>query len=195
MKSLSQRFLFWVPRILLTVLWASYIILLVRRMAHDGWNFGTAIFELTLVGLLLVGLALVIEVFTQEYQAGTMRRSVRRLLFWTPRIVVLLFAAFLSLFALDVFGEGYGFWMTLGALLIHLLPTWVLLGALVLFWRQERAAAICFLLFAAWMLTMGNVWFVTLFLAGLPLLISILFLLNWRYRVELYADRRRASTS
>jgi hypothetical protein len=40
----------------------------------------------------------------------TMNESKRRMLFWTPRLLSILFAIFISLFALDVFGEGYGFW-------------------------------------------------------------------------------------
>ena len=42
-----------------------------------------------------------------------MKRPVKRTLFWAPRILCILFAVFVSLFALDVFGEGYGFWETI----------------------------------------------------------------------------------
>ena len=56
-----------------------------------------------------------------------MNRTTKRWLCWTPRILCILFAAFLSLFALDVFGEGYSFWKTLLALLIHLVPVGVLI--------------------------------------------------------------------
>ena len=45
-----------------------------------------------------------------------MIRPSKQLLFWTPRILGILFALFLSMFALDVFGEGYGFWGTLGSI-------------------------------------------------------------------------------
>ena len=51
-----------------------------------------------------------------------MSRNAKLALFWTPRILCIVFALFLSLFSLDVFGEGYGFWETLLALLIHLVP-------------------------------------------------------------------------
>jgi hypothetical protein len=36
-----------------------------------------------------------------------------RAFFWAPRALAILFIAFMSFFALDVFGEGYGFWRTL----------------------------------------------------------------------------------
>ena len=46
----------------------------------------------------------------------------RTLVFWTPRFFGVLFALFISMFALDVFGEGRGFWETTLALLMHLIP-------------------------------------------------------------------------
>ena len=66
----------------------------------------------------------------------------KRLLFWTPRALAIVFIAFLSLFALDVFGEGYGFWQTLLALVIHLIPTWILIALLILAWRWEWIGAV-----------------------------------------------------
>jgi hypothetical protein len=54
-----------------------------------------------------------------------------------PRILAILFAAFLSVFALDVFGEGYWFWGTIRALFMHLIPTMIVLAALIIAWRWE----------------------------------------------------------
>ena len=39
-----------------------------------------------------------------------MNKTVKPVLYWSPRILCILFAIFISLFALDVFGEGDGFW-------------------------------------------------------------------------------------
>ena len=64
-----------------------------------------------------------------------MNTPTKRLLFWTPRIICLLFAAFISLFALDVFEENHGFWNTLLALSLHLIPTAILLLILATSWR------------------------------------------------------------
>src|SRR5262249_53398337 len=66
-----------------------------------------------------------------------MKTTSKRLLFWTPRVLCLLFAAFISLFALDVFGESRGFWQTALALAMHLIPTFILLAVLALSWRWE----------------------------------------------------------
>ncbi len=66
-------------------------------------------------------------------------------LIWTPRILCLLFAVFLSLFALDVFDQGYGFWGTMFALLMHLVPTGLVLVALAITWRWEWLGTILFI--------------------------------------------------
>src|SRR5437899_12720689 len=58
-------------------------------------------------------------------------------LFWLPRVLCLLFAAFISLFALDVFSENLGFWPAIGALSIHLIPTASVLVVLAVAWRWE----------------------------------------------------------
>jgi len=141
MKRPTQSIWFWTPRILLALLWIVYVYPFVHGVFAfpDFWREGLigVVISIALGGVLLGALALAIEVVQQERLAGAMRRPVRRLLFWTPRVALLLFAAFLSIFALDVFGAGYGFWETALALLMHLIPMWIMLGALALAWRWE----------------------------------------------------------
>jgi len=73
----------------------------------------------------------------------------KQLLFWSPRILCLLFAAFISIFAADAFGEGYGFWKTILALLIHLIPTGIILVILAISWRWEWVGGILFIALGA----------------------------------------------
>ena len=51
-----------------------------------------------------------------------MSTTYRSLLRWSPRALGAAYAVFISLFALDVWGTGAGFWNELAAFLIHLLP-------------------------------------------------------------------------
>jgi hypothetical protein len=116
-----------------------------------------------------------------------MKPSWNRILFWLPRGLGLLLAAFISLFALDVFGAGYGFWGTIAALLIHLVPTSAVLVALVIAWRWEWMGAILFAGFGASYLIMawGDVhWGAFLLISGPSFVIGALFLANWLGRVE-----------
>jgi hypothetical protein len=117
-----------------------------------------------------------------------MKRPVKRLLFWAPRILCILFAAFVSLFALDVFGEGYGFWATILALLMHLIPTGILAVVLVISWRWEWVGGVLFTVLGALYLVMawGKFhWSVYLTMSGPLFLVGVLFLINWLYRGEL----------
>ena len=120
-----------------------------------------------------------------------MKQLMKRLLFWTPRVLGILFAAFISIFALDVFGEGFGFWKTILALLMHLIPTGIILIALAMSWRWEWVGGIVFpalgvlYLFMFW----GRFpWSVYLVMSGPLVLVGVLFLLNWVYRQELRAS-------
>ena len=59
---------------------------------------------------------------------------------WTPRVLGILFAGFLSLFAMDVKGPI--------GLLIHLIPSLVIFAAVGLGWRRPATGGIVFLVLA-----------------------------------------------
>jgi hypothetical protein len=121
-----------------------------------------------------------------------MKDSMQRALFWMPRVLSILFALFVSIFALDVLEEGYGFWDTVLALFMHLIPVYVLVIALAIGWHCEWVGALLFTGFSVWYLVMvwepaplvdnlSRAWPI----AGPPLLIGLLFLLDWLYQPEL----------
>jgi hypothetical protein len=135
------------------------------------------------------------KVGLRRAKGNAMNTPLKRLLYWSPRILCILFAAFLSLFALDVFDGRHGFWQTMLALLIHLIPVFVLILALVIAWRWEWVGAV---LYAA----AGTLYVVTTLriphlharikllwcstIAGPAFVIAALFLVNWLYRKELH---------
>jgi hypothetical protein len=113
----------------------------------------------------------------------------QQVLHWAPRILGLLFAGFLSIFALDVFGHDEPIGRTILALLIHLVPTALVLGALAVGWRRGWAGGLAFLGLAAWYLatTWGRFpWATYAVIAGPPVLVGLLFELDW------WCARRRA---
>ncbi len=116
-----------------------------------------------------------------------MQRPVPRVLFWAPRILGILFAIFISVFALDVFEEGYGFWETILALLVHLIPTAILVAVLVISWRWEWVGGVLFPALGVLYLVMakGFHWSAYLMVSGPLFLMGVLFLVNWLYRGEL----------
>lgn len=191
---MKRRLILWLPWIALAIFGIYSIsdtFLLSAQEVREGlpWIGVVINFVLRMIPavLLLFTLGLFIEVLEEEYQIGHMKPRAKRLLFWTPRISLLIFAFLISLFALDVFGQGYGFWGTLGALLIHLAPVGVLLVAVVLAWRWEWVGTLLLTAWAVWymLVAAGFLPSVYLMMAGLPFVLGLLFLLNWRYRAEL----------
>lgn len=117
-----------------------------------------------------------------------MKPGMRWVLFWTPRILCILFALFLSLFALDVFDADHGFWEAIPAFLIHLIPVYIVLIVLAVSWRWEWVGAIVFPALAVFYLvsTWGRFhWSAYAVISGPLLLLGVLFLLNWIYRAQL----------
>ena len=72
----------------------------------------------------------------------------RNVLHWTPRVLGALYAVFISLFALDVWGTGAGFMSELAAFLIHLTPVYLIVAALVVAWRNPWVGGILFIALA-----------------------------------------------
>ena len=120
----------------------------------------------------------------------------KKVLYWTPRGLCIALALFLSLFAMDVFGEGLGFWRTLFALFMHLIPVFVVLLVLALAWRWEwigaaalAGAALVFLFNMPRHLSPQGRQGAALIIAGPAFIIAALFLVNWLKRTELHAPR------
>jgi hypothetical protein len=64
------------------------------------------------------------------------------ILYWAPRILCILAILFVSMFAGDAIEEGRTLWHNIGALLIHLIPTIILLSVLLVAWRYELIGGI-----------------------------------------------------
>lgn len=114
-----------------------------------------------------------------------MSTTKKRLLYWSPRILAILFAIFVSLFAFDVFEEGRSFKEAMLALFMHLIPTYIIIIALILAWRWEWIGAVLFLGFIAFFVIVSKNFYVSLIFCIPLVLIALLFLLNWIYREEL----------
>ena len=118
-----------------------------------------------------------------------MNPAARRWLFWTPRVLTILFAVFISIFALDVFEGHHSLGQLLVALGIHLIPTVLILVLLAIAWRWEWVGGLLYFglgvvyIVAFW----GRFhWSAYMFIAGPLFLLALLFLLGWRYRKELH---------
>lgn len=120
------------------------------------------------------------------------KRKISKGLFWTPRIISILFIAFLALFSLDIFGNNYPFWETVIGLFMHNIPVFILLIILWISWKKhEWLIGTVFILggllyIARLLITILTnppyQWYVlswSITIAGPAFLIGILFFMNW----------------
>ena len=116
-----------------------------------------------------------------------MNKTLKHILFCTPRAAGILFILFLSLFALDIFAMELGLWGTIVGLFMHLIPSIALAAAVVIAWKREWVGAVWFLVLAIWSMASatGFNWTVYALIAGLPALIGLLFLAGWRRRKQI----------
>ena len=114
-----------------------------------------------------------------------------KLIFWTPRVLSILFILFLVLMSLDIFGNNYTFWETAVGLFMHNIPALILLVLLIISWKYEIVGGIGFILAGVLYISViltnvtktGFEWYYLAWAAqisGIAFLIGILFLVGWK---------------
>lgn len=68
-----------------------------------------------------------------------------RVLVWIPRVLAISFILFISIFAFDVFGGKEPLLTQLLAFLTHLIPSFILLAALLVAWKRPVAGGWVFI--------------------------------------------------
>src|SRR3989344_7208640 len=119
-----------------------------------------------------------------------MKKKTSKFIYWTPRILSIIFLLFLSLFSLDVISPELSFWQIILGLFMHNIPVFILLIVLLISWKHEIVGGIAFILAGLLYITLilidafinGFKWY-TLFwiiqIAGIAFFIGILFLIGW----------------
>jgi hypothetical protein len=118
------------------------------------------------------------------------KKPINKFIYWTPRILSILFLLFLAMFSLDVFDGNYGFWGTVVGLIMHNIPVLILTAVLLIAWKYEIVGGIAFTL--AGLLYIGIMlmnafnnqfeWYMlswSLTIAGPAFLVGMLFFINW----------------
>jgi len=119
-----------------------------------------------------------------------MKKKISKFIYWTPRILSIIFILFLAMFSLDIFEGNYGFWGTILGLFMHNIPTLFLLIVLLISWKHEIVGGIGFILagilYIAMILmkiiTAGFEWYYLLWIlqiSGIAFFIGIMFLVGW----------------
>jgi hypothetical protein len=108
------------------------------------------------------------------------------LLYWMPRVLGVLLAAFISIFAADAFEGTFTVWQKLIAFTVHLIPAAVILLAVAIAWRWEIPGGLLFVAAAAfhttWAVGRGLPGVDILLISGPAYLVGALFVADWIYR-------------
>jgi len=119
------------------------------------------------------------------------KEKVSKFIFWTPRILAILFILFLAMFSLDIFDSCNNFFNCALGLFMHNLPSIILTIILIIAWKYEIVGAIVFFLFGLWYIVQfvitgiinnGFHWYYLswiFIIAGPAFLVGILFWINW----------------
>ena len=110
--------------------------------------------------------------------------KINKIMYWIPRMISIIFILFLSMFALDILGMELGFLGTIIGLFMHLIPSFILIGLLLIAWKYEKIGGYIFLILAVLFIVFFNLYreIFSFLLVGLPIiLIGILFLLSAKY--------------
>ena len=110
-----------------------------------------------------------------------MSKPIRQLIYWTPRIIGILFVALFTMVSFDVFVEGIGFWDAILALLTHLIPAAIMAAVLAISWRWEWTGGVLYILCSVlYVLAFRGAALALYLWISLPLFIAgVLFLGNW----------------
>ena len=120
-----------------------------------------------------------------------MNNKPNKFIYWTPRILSILFICFLALFSLDVFESASTPAQIVLGLVMHNLPVFALLAVLLIAWKYEIVGGIGFILAGVLYISViltnvtktGFEWYYLAWAAqisGIAFLIGILFLVGWK---------------
>lgn len=116
-----------------------------------------------------------------------MNKKINKFVYWTPRILGIIFILFLMMFSLDVFEPGLTVWQIALGLFMHNIPALFLLIILIISWKHEIVGGIVFILAGLLyilILTMNSKfeWYMlswSLTIALPAFFVGILFMVNW----------------
>ncbi len=99
----------------------------------------------------------------------------KKFLYLLPRVLAVLFIAFVSLFALDAFEQAQ--WLM--ALIMHLIPSFILIAITIVAWKRELIGGLLFILVGGILLFLSG--FESWIVSAPAFVIGVLFWVGKKY--------------
>lgn len=121
------------------------------------------------------------------YKSGRMKNNAQNvnIIRRTARILSIAFAAFISIFAMDVFSENYGPLKTMIDLFMHLIPSFLVILILIFSWQREWIGGVVYTVLGIFYIiyTLGKFeWSAYALISGPLFILGILFFISWCQR-------------
>jgi hypothetical protein len=182
-------------RILLTVLVILYL-LTIAAFSYAEWaaDPGSAQWWMMLLNILILSIPLVllygsiyvlVTAWREHTRLGQVNPRLAKIIHWAPRVAAILIIFFVGLFSLDVFAMQASPLELLGGILMHNIPSIVMIILLIFAWKRPEVGFVAFLAAA--------VIFTFFFLRGIDslpnlllfvfpvLLVAFLFYADWKW--------------
>lgn len=105
-----------------------------------------------------------------------MEKKIDKFIFWTPRIISIIFICFLALFSLDVLSPELSYWQIAIGLFMHNIPAFVLLAVLLISWKYEIVGGVAFIL--------AGILYISILLMNILKNPSDLYMLFWALQIS-----------
>jgi len=110
-----------------------------------------------------------------------MNKAIKKIFYWSPRIICVVFAVVMSYFVLTLINDGGTVWDTTLNLLVHFIPVALFVFILVFVWEWEWIAILYLIIgpmyfIWEWELFPSNSFLIS---SGVLFFAGILFLINW----------------
>ena len=121
-----------------------------------------------------------------------MKKKTDKFIYWTPRVLGIIFILFLMMFSLDIFQPGLTDWQIAIGLFMHNIPALLLLLSLIISWKHEIVGGVTFILAGLVYILLLAMnpnfkWYMlswSVIISGPAFLIGILFIINWRKKLK-----------
>ena len=126
-----------------------------------------------------------------------MKNNQNKFIYWTPRVLSILFIIFLALMSVNTIAQKLGLWQVVFGIFVNNIVAFILLAALIVSWKYEIVGGIAFILagtlYSVLLARNTFEWYLLAWagiVPGITFFVGILFLIGWyKKRMPIVDDK------